>query len=1420
MPDPDDHESIRPAEHSIVAARSNEFELSETPVKPVEALSADSHGPGSLEERERKLEESRQKLRDAKSRLRTEYESFVQKRKMAQEILDQRIKENESRLNQSARWLRRRKRRLQAFRNGLKERHLEDTAARRAVGYQPDLSLETLQAEHEAEIREREAQITQLEDQLTRQQRLIDDYVQQLEQQRSAIEAEPGADEDRAQALVRELAHKNEELAAQQHVIAEQHRQIDELRHSEAKLRHEREELSAEIHALGREGETALAEMQQQFEERLREYQADQEEQARQLNERQRELEEQITAEQRLREAHESLQQQIESANEDANQTIERLRQKLAEQEERFQQRIREQQEALDAQSSASTELESLRQQHQQAVERIESLQGQQAQSEEARETLATELAAAQQELEQVRQSVRQAEQERRQWDQQRRQLEDDLEQARQGRQELDEQIATLTTEQEASQQELAEAARLRDEAQAAADEAREELTALQQETEQLRADLAARDEADQSSSAEQAGAVTSLQSAHQQELEALRREHAAAIADLENELTELRTQLGEQEATLAARADELTVRDGRIAELETQISTVEGERDAARSERDEINGLLENAESSHAQAIEELHRSLAELREAGEASRDTLREELENAQRQRDELQQSCDELRAQLAEPAEAEPSDRGEALAGELKERDKLIGDYASKIEELKETIAERESQLDDLKQQQQHLRQLNADLQTDVERLTWQQGDAFVQLEEEVRQKDKQATQYLSAMRAREEQLHKALERERDLKAELEQLAEQRDEALEAQQRDRQEVEQHRREIYALHQRLDQYREAAGEDGVAFDELPIAEPGPDELEDRPPAGAPIVTPAPVLDWSAALRSALPVGLIALLLTAGGLLGWAFWSYQPRFAVTGAIVAAPGDEARLATCDELIWSSELLPTNRTWRTERVPDRPILRLGMEASDAQASIDAINQLGQQIVGQVNERITTQPGRANDPQGREQLSAQLERVSAELGKLPADGHEGDRVADVLASLAGAQKEQQEIAATLRDLSTHLTDHEPSEEELVIAPDRVAQAEHAVEQIQADLEALAHRQGRLATLMKELLSPGEQRFRVFADRLPGSKTLLANALQETDEEDAQQAVRQLQNCLTRWAQATDRLQEVWLQHWAELQTASDGFDPLPTQATMEKAARQYLEQTTPALALFEQALASLPEQGEQPTKRIVLHRRLTQRLQPILNARHAVALGARSVIPDNNPQLEAVVQTVRSIRERVDRQREAIEADLRQQMLADLRERHREEIAQARIQRDRLLQRSAQLDVVIRERTAEALKAVAQRREVDQAIRDRVTLHQRQGELLSRLIRIEANEAEAARRQLRYVPAQVVRISETWDQHLLSTLTIGLVPLIASFMLGTLFWWLVVTRRNARELEAFAAQLQAADQRDRYPDGSG
>ncbi len=691
-------------------------------------------------------------------------------------------------------------------------------------------------------------------------------------------------------------------------------------------------------------------------------------------------------------------------------------------------------------------------------------------------------------------------------------------------------------------------------------------------------------------------------------------------------------------------------------------------------------------------------------------------------------------------------------------------------------------------------------------TELEKNVWQHQGVINGLQEALRSREQQAAQHMQALRTREDQLQQSIAKGRALADQVRQLRQERDEAGRALTRERQQFDQQRRELQRFR---GQATNSAGKRAArkkATTELP-----------EPPSEPPAVPPTAAEPRLGAGTVVLAALALALLVTAV-LAGVTWLTHTPRYRLTGVISVEPPDAELITHCEQLAWTPGISSTNKTWHTQARTEQGILALSLEAPEPQEGAAEVDRVGRAIRTAVGAQTTLPAVPQTMPaELRDRLLTRIDDLGSELAATtrPEATPATATAVELVDRLREVQAERARIALSVQELSARIATRPATETGLVLDPAQIRQAEGEVKKLQADLAALQHRQQRLIELLAELLEPGIQRFDILLKALTQGINLITEVLQQRHESEVVEHLEAVRQALTRWSEATTAFTDIWTSQRMEVRAPAPEFDGVAAQAAIERAARLYLDQATGIQADFETALAAIAQGGEEPTKRIVLHRQLSQRFQPLLDAVRGARTAAESVVLADSPQLAAVVGTVTSLQARVREQRADVEHELREQLLADLRRRHEEEIASALAERDRLLQKDRELETALNQTLSETLAALAEHQEHRETLTAYVDLVQRRAALLDQLRTLSESSASTPQAsEVRYIPAQAVEIVGPLRPRLVRTLLLSAGPISACILAGVILWFVLSWYRSGRAMETFARQLEEEAARQR------
>ncbi len=560
----------------------------------------------------------------------------------------------------------------------------------------------------------------------------------------------------------------------------------------------------------------------------------------------------------------------------------------------------------------------------------------------------------------------------------------------------------------------------------------------------------------------------------------------------------------------------------------------------------------------------------------------------------------------------------------------------------------------------------------------------------------------------------------------------------------------------------------------------------------------------------DRTSLLRTAVIIGVTGLLASAGLAL-WVYAHYEPLYRVVGVVTVWPGDAETLAACAEQAGTYDVSVATVDVVTG------VLELTIETRDPPAGTAAVDGAGAAIVarfpgpGGRGANATTRPAQAGQRDRLMQHLGEINRRLAKLASRPATDAD-DQGSRLLASWAAAQAEREAVEASRAALSEKSEGQGLDEASLRPDPARLKAAEQADRQLQAEMEALNQREAELADTLRELLADADDHFDALSRASAAGDARANKALEGNYDESVRGALGTIRRSIADWSQASSVLATVWHDRRESLADSGAVADLLDCQGELDRAARTFVNDTNAALVSFSQALESIGEDSDQPTKALVLRAALTRELQTVVDARQRVESIARSVVLTDNLDLAATVQRVAGLRRRVSEQRSRLEASVRREMAGELRARHERQI---RAERERLNQRAAALDQEITKCVADA-RALIARGERERPIltemiereRDRADTFQAIAAVERSIARELADAANAPEPvQVHYVPARAALIGP-FDDRLIRALLVGGGSLPAWLVVGVGVQMFRSRQRSRRAIEACTRELEA------------
>jgi len=540
------------------------------------------------------------------------------------------------------------------------------------------------------------------------------------------------------------------------------------------------------------------------------------------------------------------------------------------------------------------------------------------------------------------------------------------------------------------------------------------------------------------------------------------------------------------------------------------------------------------------------------------------------------------------------------------------------------------------------------------------------------------------------------------------------------------------------------------------------------------------------------------------ITALLTAG-----------PAYQISGTIIGSPADASTLTDCRIQAESSSQAQNGKTLLGVIDPKLGTFTLSLNTEDPTIGATIIDEVALGIVDRLNaqaaDRPAIDPAIATQEARLRNLLDECDRQLAAASQPAASQPRG--VTDLLVSLQQTLTERQQTAARLSEIAAQLKQPPPSVEQITLTtmpatlPSQEGQL--ALRRLEADTVALRQRQARLTELLRELLETSLGRLSAAKSAIDENTKEWAAIVPADAEEDIRKQFETIQEAFATWSVSAAGLADSWTSKRNDLQTPNEELDGPACQAGIEIAAKVFLDEGGRARGNIDAALTAIKEGGDEPTKRIILHRNLSQRLQPVLEVMDKAQAAARLAHLNENAQLGATVKTVASLRNRVTDQRNGIQSQLRDQTLQELRAKHDERLIELRLQQDQTQQRASELETTMISGIAEIVGLLAGQESQRSNAARTLQLQQQRGILLEQLVKLKETPTPDRLPPLRYLPAHLTAIISPPGRDFGSTLRLGLGPMLIGFVAMGTVWWLISWRRAQGTLDDLARELKTA-----------
>jgi len=906
---------------------------------------------------------------------------------------------------------------------------------------------------------------------------------------------------------------------------------------------------------------------------------------------------------------------------------------------------------------------------------------------------------------------------------------------------------------------------------------------------------------------------IAYLEATHGAETDRLTGRLEQAQADLEQQIAavEQRDQTIEQHLSTQKKLED------QATELDAQIHSL---TDVYNDKTATLNGQIKQAEARLEEQCDALAKRDERIRELSAAEKD-LRQSREAIEAQIAQLAQEhrteLKNLKQQLAEKDDTLTHQRNE-IAG----RDQRIAERDAERSELHKAREQLSAQLADLQREHQiileALQDKTAQLNATEHRLYEERSNLQSELDNKTSASDKSIGQL-------QQQLEALREKDREFDQQAGQIAEERDNAVAALTEARQQLQEHRKEMQIVKSRLTSDQRDRVDLLRQIDQLNQA------LTDAKRAAS-AKAPIPVgIEKKHAVVASQPTGrprllataaAISLLLTSVGLTTSMLTRQQSAtYDAVGWIKVTDGDRSAVRTCaGEIEKLRQDLGDDEVATRIDEPNRMIEMRIDQPSDPDAARVQLDKFGELIVAQFEPkagRVTAADRAAIESAVVDELAG-IKRGFASLMSKQENSPNDNRHAR-LVSWNQALNRRQNLADSITQLSKADSHELPSEHAVPVDPDHRKEAELADAALQADIAETEQRETRLTEMLVQTLDNGEAHFLALSQATTEGGVYLKEVLAKGYGEEIDQRIKTLQESLVDWAAAANMLSEAWSA--AQKDLASDA-DPLSVRDILAPAVRAFALTTQISFEQFRLALESIDQGGDQPTTRVVLRKNLTLRLDPVVEARNEVVFAGRSMLLEDNLELNAAVQSVAGLRVRVDERRERIAQSLRQEAMDKIAAQHRERQADTELRRQELSGQLAEADQHITQLAKQMQAALQQDDSIPSNQTDQITaLSERFNGTVEKLAALQESRRQARGDQLKlaYFPAKIEYASSTAGDSWPHALTIGAIPLAACAALLLLMWALNARNRSDASVDEIADTLAETPVATRTP-GAG
>lgn len=737
-------------------------------------------------------------------------------------------------------------------------------------------------------------------------------------------------------------------------------------------------------------------------------------------------------------------------------------------------------------------------------------------------------------------------------------------------------------------------------------------------------------------------------------------------------------------------------------------------------------------------------------------------------------------------------------------------KLLDEIRERLERLEGNLSLRERRVARL---ERTLRDADGKLQAERARYSAERESIEQGLPQQLRERDEQLANAGRERQELEKRLAAQDARERELRARIEQLSAERDQAaayLTKAQHETRQLERSRRELEAQLEDLARRRGEWERMATAAPAKPAAPAVPVDLPRwlrRVVGLAQGWRKLPLFQRSAVIITlvVLPIVCVVAGITA-------YRHYPRTYRVEGSI-AAPAEARALLTHFERPAAEAGEPAFDRLDVRRLEASPLIVASMLVRERTPD-RAIRQVNAELQSMLREvtAATTQPvAQPERQQLREQLEHELQQLDTQMAALATQPAQGP--ADPRTLLAGWQKtldERKALDAAIAQLDLKLQEPSPEASAVQITPEQVSAALAADPRLQADSAILVQREADLAAVLRKRIDAVNPTFASLAASAAAADQYFETALKETNEQDVTEALQVIRNALSNCAKATNALSQTWTDERKALDAS--GADISAHYQKVETAARDFLESTGNSLTLLNKSLDAIGSGGNNPTTRLVLRANVARQIQPALDARDTLATAGRQLTGGEDVELATLAQQAASLRAQVQDRRTRLEQLLHGQQLAELRAAHEQSMQQTRAKRDELAARSAGMDAEIVRGASQALGLLGGSQAREAALARLVEMTRTRPELAGKLAALDRATAEenAAASRLGTLNCRAATATELTSPRALAAWTIvgSMAPLLVLVIVGVAFWAFRAWRQPRASLDDYAKALSS------------